>query len=712
MRYLLTCTVFIIFNQAIHCQPEDNTLTDIARRFRTYCREIPREEIFVATDRDIYISGEDVWFNIWLFNRQEETLSGNSKIAYVEILNPFNRPVVQKRIGLDSGTGSGRFILPDTLSPGVYILRAYTNWMKNFMPDNCFTRKLKIYGKSENQDFLKADLPGISDTGQKPANDRVSIRVYREKKDIVQAEIASDAQFRNMNGNALYLFVQTHGIINDSRAINLTGDTTRIKLLVDDLLPGINQFTLFDSDGNPVCETYSYTPRMQSGKAHLAVMAPDSCKSREPVSVILDAGYDALDDTAYLSVSVVPAGLKSQAGIEDYLVFGSEFGVLPDIFMEESLDNIPDSIIDNFLSDAKSNWIDWNLILADEMPEIKYPGEERFHYLTGSTFSGLVNESAMEHLVFLSIPGRDATLQYSGIKADGTFELCLPADNILRDLVIQADVPLGKNKIIVNSSFSDRYPGLKMQRYSDTIRSSLISKLAFNQRVNKIFRSFEPPVARVQELLSSDSKCFYGKPDVELVMSDYIVLPTMQEVFFELIPGVAIRSENRGHRITIRDMSDGRLFENPLLLIDGVLVRDPEVIAGLDPQLVERIHIIRSGYVFGDYLFQGIINVITIQGDIGDIMLPEDVSRFRYRAYEGPIEYACPDYSQAENRNSHIPDFRNTLYWKTITLKNPGKDISISFPASDFLSGYDIVVQGVTQSGRLISESAKIRITK
>ena len=257
MRYLLTCTVFIIFNQAIHCQPEDNTLTDIARRFRTYCREIPREEIFVATDRDIYISGEDVWFNIWLLNRQEETLSGNSKIAYVEILNPFNRPVVQKRIGLDSGTGSGRFILPDTLSPGVYILRAYTNWMKNFMPDNCFTRKLKIYGKSENQDFLKADLPGISDTGQKPANDRVSIRVYREKKDIVQAEIASDAQFRNMNGNALYLFVQTHGIINDSRAINLTGDTTRIKLLVDDLLPGINQFTLFDSDGNPVCETYS-----------------------------------------------------------------------------------------------------------------------------------------------------------------------------------------------------------------------------------------------------------------------------------------------------------------------------------------------------------------------------------------------------------------------------------------------------------------------
>ena len=28
---------------------------------------------------------------------------------------------------------------------------------------------------------------------------------------------------------------------------------------------------------------------------------------------------------------------------------------------------------------------------------------------------------------------------------------------------------------------------------------------------------------------------FYGKPDQELIMSDYISLPVMQEVFFELV---------------------------------------------------------------------------------------------------------------------------------------------------------------------------------
>ncbi len=712
MRYLLTITVFIIFNHVINCQSENNILGKIAWKFQKFCDATPREETFVETDRDIYISGEDVWFNIWLFDRQKETLSDNSKIVYVEILSPNNRPVVQKRIGLASGTGSGRVTLPDTLRPGVYLLRAYTSWMKNFMPENCFTRKLKVYNGSENQNFLATDLTHSVVQEHKPSSERVNIRISREINDVVLVEITSGDDFRTSNGNSCHLFVQTHGIINYKNTINLTGDTTRIELPPGGLTSGINQFTLFDAKGNPSCVKYSFTPRRQSEITRILTMAPDSCRSRETVSLILDAGNNSAVDTAYLSVSVVPAGSKSMAGISDYMVFCSEFGILPDIFMEKSLDNIPDSIIDNFLSGARSNWIDWNLILADKTSEKKYHEEDRYHYLSVSTFSGIVNDSAVERHLFLCFPGRNAVLQYSRIKPDGTSEFCLPADNKLRDLVIQSDVPLVNNKIIVNSSFSDRYPDLIIHNHSDSVLSSLIRKLILNHRVRKVYKSFEPPAAREQELLSVFSKSFYGKPDVEILMSDYISLPTMQEVFFELIPGVTIRSEKRDHRITIRDMSDGRLYEDPLLMIDGVLIRDPGVIAGLDPQLAERIHIIRSMYVFGDYLFPGIINIQTIKGDIGNINLPEDVSRFRYRAFEDPAIFSYPDYSKAENRNSHIPDFRNTLYWNTLTVPGLGEEILLDMTTSDFLSDYDIVVKGITKDGRYVSGRDTFRITK
>ena len=40
---------------------------------------------------------------------------------------------------------------------------------------------------------------------------------------------------------------------------------------------------------------------------------------------------------------------------------------------------------------------------------------------------------------------------------------------------------------------------------------------------------------------------FYGKPDIELVLEDYIKLPVMHEVFFELMPGVFMKDHSFDH---------------------------------------------------------------------------------------------------------------------------------------------------------------------
>src|SRR5674536_101335 len=79
----------------------------ITQRFQSYCKSVPWEEIFIHTDREQYISGEDLWFNTYLIDRQSFKPSSNSKIVYFEILNPENRSVVQKRILLDNGFGPG-----------------------------------------------------------------------------------------------------------------------------------------------------------------------------------------------------------------------------------------------------------------------------------------------------------------------------------------------------------------------------------------------------------------------------------------------------------------------------------------------------------------------------------------------------------------------------------------------------------------------------
>jgi hypothetical protein len=60
----------LFFLQNVAGQVQINIPNYIRQRFQNYCKSVPREEIFVHTDREEYISGEDLWFNIYLIDRR------------------------------------------------------------------------------------------------------------------------------------------------------------------------------------------------------------------------------------------------------------------------------------------------------------------------------------------------------------------------------------------------------------------------------------------------------------------------------------------------------------------------------------------------------------------------------------------------------------------------------------------------------------------
>ena len=59
-------------------------------------------------------------------------LTDHSGNLYAELLSPGLEILEQKIIRLDKGTGSGDFRLGDSLPSGTFLVRAYTNWMRNF----------------------------------------------------------------------------------------------------------------------------------------------------------------------------------------------------------------------------------------------------------------------------------------------------------------------------------------------------------------------------------------------------------------------------------------------------------------------------------------------------------------------------------------------------------------------------------------------------
>jgi hypothetical protein len=126
----------------------ENIRMDLEKYYQTNLQE----KIFVHTDRSFYQCGEIIWFKVYLVNASTNQPLSLDKVAYVEILDQSNQPVLQGKIAMKGGQGSGSFLLPSSISTGNYLLRAYTNWMKNYSAEQFFEKNISIINPSKGLD--------------------------------------------------------------------------------------------------------------------------------------------------------------------------------------------------------------------------------------------------------------------------------------------------------------------------------------------------------------------------------------------------------------------------------------------------------------------------------------------------------------------------------------------------------------------------------
>lgn len=166
----LSCLLWLALLSAagLPAWPAQQTMTegDTLPRIKSHPFVAGYESVFMITDRETYIAGENVWFS--MFARISGTRSIPGSVAgYAEILNSSNTPVAQCRILLAgkgdgagsvartvTGTGKGLLALPDSLSSGEYLLRGYTRAMTPYGPEHFFTRIIRVFNPySHNTGF-------------------------------------------------------------------------------------------------------------------------------------------------------------------------------------------------------------------------------------------------------------------------------------------------------------------------------------------------------------------------------------------------------------------------------------------------------------------------------------------------------------------------------------------------------------------------------
>ncbi len=116
-----------------------------------------QEKLYVSTDRNLYFTGENIWFKIVCTELNYNIPVDLSRVAYFELFDPDNRLVFRHKAELRGGFGYGCVKLPEMLESGYYRIRACTNWMKNFSDDYFFIKNLMVINPDKEIAFRETD---------------------------------------------------------------------------------------------------------------------------------------------------------------------------------------------------------------------------------------------------------------------------------------------------------------------------------------------------------------------------------------------------------------------------------------------------------------------------------------------------------------------------------------------------------------------------
>jgi hypothetical protein len=184
------------------------------------------EKIYLQLDRKVYATNDLIWFKSIVVNAMNHSPSKLSRILYVELIGPDERMIEKKLIKLQDGIGEGFFELNQVKIAGVYLIRAYTEWNRNFGADFIFTTYIQVFAPSA---IVKSEPIG-------------KISLLKEQNNLNRLKFSINPfSIDSLHKKDLTLYI-THDDRKDTLVVKKNKDD---KYLVDYVLPENSQFVTF-----------------------------------------------------------------------------------------------------------------------------------------------------------------------------------------------------------------------------------------------------------------------------------------------------------------------------------------------------------------------------------------------------------------------------------------------------------------------------------
>ncbi|HZK94498.1 MAG TPA: hypothetical protein VFC67_09845 [Prolixibacteraceae bacterium] len=818
IRNLILVSLLTLVNSVSFAQMNLNDSLLGNKLFTPYINYFNQEREWVYThfNKSAYIQGDDIWFTSYVINPVNKLPNLATSKLYVELWTPGKKLIARKILYVEKGFASNYIHLPDSLDPGSYCFRAYTNWMRNFYPENDLITPITVLGhekvfgnelvmkylnksvdkKEQTELSVESDsipgydiqfLPesgtflegvdnvfgikaldpygkgvrisgkvfsadnreinsfstnesGMSNIIIRKASDQqyiakvtlpdgtlhelkfpkaehegVIVHVDVPGTDIIGIEVQTNETTRHLNKQYL-LMIHANGVLFNAFRVDFSKDNTLGKKISKRKLGrGIVYATLFDENFIPVAERIFYN-RDTTVRGNLTVnvnqLANDTLNMKINVP-------DSLmqSQMAVLSIAVLPGETHlnhfNNSLLAESLLRPALRGNIenPNRFFEKN--DIEHAVaIDNLLLTQGWRKYEWPAILTDTLPKFKYPFEDGF-VIEGEVKNWMKNKPEQKsQITLLSIPNN--------------LVLSIPADTVgkyrfdrltLNDstwVFLSASNIKGRNtNRVLQTNIYESFMGVP------EIQPELISPEKPKEIIGDIPRLSKGTILLKEVTVKSQKKNPFARDiniglmdktfqitkdnytqfnDMEMLLSSKFFIRTEMTAFGEYHFDMG----RGGHSIT-QEVSE------PRMMIDGVLVTNPQEILNFPIELVDAVAVNKSGLGLGMGGSAGLILIKSRTSPLFENNVEAaNIKRLLVNGYAAPQQYFEPKYVIPPT-SSDFEKFAS-VYWKPSLLIDKTKTGSFRFYAPQSIKSLSVRIEGISISGKIFLHEEKIEI--
>lgn len=645
--------------------------------------QLPYEKVVLHLDKTYCVAGDSVWFKAYCLqaDKQRSTLS---KVLYVEVYNETKKTIVQQKFKLVDGTTWGAIGLPESAKTGHYFLRAYTQYMRNFSILDYYHQELTIINP-----FLSAVPFEEQNQVSLDANPTNGIKVYSKESETI-IEI-NQPILTNNKPQKLTVFSQ-EGTVLFSKQLAIQSPIEKI-IIPNESLESGQHYAVLSNEITTNLATYPFYRSM-------GVVAPEIENLQKVYGqralVQLNIKLPEMD-MADISLVVRKQGLAGQSNNTLSSVASKNPWLLPTYFSNNGEELTKEEHIPaNLLMELGELYKKESAIFGIKPPtELKYIPEINNVSLSGVIRNKVTKMPASDVLAMAAIIDEKTQLHLVYTKENGTFIFDLNNQQADQNLFVSTDKRENEElEVLINNDFATVFPEVNaVPLQIDSIEHRIIENLYLESELKK---NYEPTpkkgVFTNKEVLSA--KANIVNPDIRITLSDYIDIPSLREIFTEIVPGISIKKKNNKSYLNIFNIKEQIALKDALVLLDNVPIFDIDQLLEISPKKIESIDVFNTPYMLGEYKIKGLIRIKTNTLDFAGYVWENESAFVNFKTISKNSVFQQSIYT----KNSRTPDFRNVVYWNpNLMINNASK--AVEFYTSDMTGTYEILINGFTKKG-------------